>query len=86
MELRSLEIDGETPYELEKVPLCLSVAEALLSALVTLPEGDLASDLRVFTLWWEARCGVAHHRCLLGNPSPSLRSRVHDNFAVIEEE
>ena len=85
MELRTLEIDGETPYELEKVPLCLSIAEALLNILRTLPEGALAEDLEMYVQWWQTRSAVAHHRCLLSNPSPTLTECVHSNLNMIEK-
>ena len=59
--LRTLEVDGEMPYQLEKYPLFLSCAESLLLVLA-----DLESSL--YVQWWLARSAVAHHRCLLGNP------------------
>lgn len=70
--LRTLEVDGEMPYQLEKYPLFLSCAESLLLVLA-----DLESSL--YVQWWLARSAVAHHRCLLGNPSPTLCERVRAN-------
>lgn len=75
--LRTLEVDGEMPYQLEKYPLFLSCAESLLLVLA-----DLESSL--YVQWWLARSAVAHHRCLLGNPSPTLCERVRANQTAVE--
>lgn len=78
--LQTLEIDGETPYELEKFPLLLSTAESLLLLLE-----DLCHDsIKLYVCWWLARSAVVHHRCLLGNPSPTLCNRVRNNQSWIE--
>lgn len=80
--LQTLEIDGETPYELEKFPLFLSTAESLLLLL----EDISHTSIRLYVRWWLARCSVAHHRCLLGNLSPTLCNRIRSNQSWIEEE
>lgn len=75
--LRTLEVDGEMPYQLEKYPLFLSASESLFLIL-----SDLESSL--YVQWWLARSAVAHHRCLLGNPSPTLCERVRQNQTAVE--
>ena len=80
--LQTLEIDGETPYELEKFPLFLSTAESLLLLLEEVAHPSICLYVR----WWLARSAVVHHRCLLGNLSPTLCDRVRSNQSWIEEQ
>ena len=80
--LQTLEIDGETPYELEKFPLLLSTAESLLLLLEEVAHPSICLYVR----WWLARSAVVHHRCLLGNLSPTLCDRVRSNQSWIEEQ
>lgn len=70
--LRTLEVDGEMPYQLEKYPLFLSCAESLLLVLA-----DLESSL--YVQWWLARSAVAHPPLSPRQPlSDALRARARE--------
>lgn len=59
--LKTLEIDGETPYELMKHPLLLSMSRAILEDLYGFLQshGDHNADVMPFVQWWLARCDSA---------------------------
>ena len=81
--LHSLDIDGEEPYELMKYPLLLSCAESILSVLLsTVSQQDLVMWIQL----WCYRCDVVHHRCLLGNPSPTLHKQIRELQESVEKE
>lgn len=56
--LKTLEIDGETPYELMKYPLLLSTSRALLEDLMSFLEShpNQGVDVLPYVQWWLARC------------------------------
>ena len=56
--IKTLEIDGETPYELMKCPLLLSVSRAILENLYGFLQshGDHNDAVMPFVQWWLARC------------------------------
>lgn len=58
-QLKTLEIDGETPYSLMKYPLFLSCAHAILSVVNQLLQAKMNetpfSDLFLFSRFWFAR-------------------------------
>lgn len=58
-QLKTLEIDGETPYSLMKYPLFLSCAHAILSVVNQLLQAKMNetpfSDLYLFCRFWFAR-------------------------------
>ena len=56
--IKTLEIDGESPYELMKCPLLLSVSRAILENLYGFLQshGDHNDAVMPFVQWWLARC------------------------------
>lgn len=73
--LKTLEIDGESPYGLMKFPLLLSCAHAILSLVNSMveekKEDSLFNELFVFTRFWLARAkGIGLDWILHSDSSP----------------
>ena len=83
-----------------KFPLLLSCSHAILSLIHGFIEDKSDSaifhQLSLFARFWLARVKgnvliyslliVVHHRCLLGNPPPTLSKQIHELHSHLEEE